>query len=404
MIRVRPFTPADQEQVLLMDSISFALDYPPDQVEFTMRLIRERMLIAEEGPDDPAAAGDRLPVGVASAYDLTVSMPGGAMITAPGITWVSVRPTHRRRGVLTAMIGRQLDDARDAGAEAAALTASESSIYGRYGFGAATRTHTVAVDRRAARLRTPVDKTEVLVATAEQARPVLPDLYEAQRARVPGMISRSPGWWEQYFEDPAWARSGGLSGRQFLLHSEGYVAFRGQSGDDGAEITNRAVITDYQPGTAAAHAALWSVLLDMDLFSQIEVRWFHPDDPLPGLITAPRSVRVLNDQDGMWLRPLRPDALLAARTYALDVDVVIGVRDARFGDGAYRLTGGPDGAQCRPVHDEPDVVLDVATLGAVSLGGVRLQHCAGVTGDRAVVRRLDRALLGDREPNHTTPF
>lgn len=403
MIRVRPFTEDDQEQVVLMDSVSFALTYPPDQVEFALRLVRDRMLVAEWTDDDAAANGAGLPVGVTSAYDLTVSMPGGRRITAPGITWVSVRPTHRRQGVLTAMIGRQLDDAREAGAEAAVLTASESSIYGRYGFGVATRTHTVEIDRRTARLREPVDKTGVLVATPEQARSVLPELYEAQRARVPGMINRSPGWWEQYFEDPEWVR-GGLGERRYLIHPEGYLAFRGQDRYVDDELSNRALVRDYQPGSRTAHAALWAVLLDLDLFSAIEVGWLHVDDPLPDLLVAPRNLRVVRDVDGMWLRPLHPDALLAARTYALDLDVVVGVRDARYGDSCYRLVAGSDGAQCTPTDAEPDVALDVAVLGSVSLGGVRLQHCAGVDGDPAAIRRLDRALLGDRAPNHTTTF
>ncbi len=394
MIELRAFTHADQEQVLLMDAISFATAFTPEEADFVLREVRERMLVAEQ---------DGLPVGVTSSLDSTISLPGGAVIAAPGITWVSVRPTHRRQGVLSAMMHAQLDEFRDCGAPATVLTASEAGIYGRYGFGAATRQRTVRIDRRRTRLREPADRSGVLVATTEQAREVLPAIYEANRARVPGMLSRSELWWQNYFEDPPITR-GGLSPRLFLIHSEGYLCLRGKEGSADGNVTNTAVVVDYQPGTPTAHAALWSVLLDLDLYEWIDVRWFAADDPLPGLITDPRQVRAVSDQDGMWLRPLNPAALLGARSYALDIDVVIGVRDPRYGDLTLRLAGGPDGADCRPVADEPQIILDVGTLGAVSLGGVRLQHCHGVDGDPASIRLLDRALLGDHVPNHCTPF
>ena len=58
-----------------------------------------------------------------------------------GVTWVGVLPTHRRRGVLREMMRFQLDDFRRRGEPLAALWASESVIYGRFGYGIAAPVH-----------------------------------------------------------------------------------------------------------------------------------------------------------------------------------------------------------------------------------------------------------------------
>src|SRR5262245_59609569 len=79
-------------------------------------------------------------VGTAGAYSFEMTVPGGAQVPTAGVTVVTVRNTHRRRGLLVAMMDRQLDDVAERGEPLAALTASESLIYGRFGYGLATFT------------------------------------------------------------------------------------------------------------------------------------------------------------------------------------------------------------------------------------------------------------------------
>src|SRR5215217_3140176 len=74
----------------------------------------------------------------AGIYSFEMAVPGGVVPTA-GITWITVAPTHRRRGLLTAIMRRQLDEVHAAGREpVAALWAAESSIYGRFGYAPAS--------------------------------------------------------------------------------------------------------------------------------------------------------------------------------------------------------------------------------------------------------------------------
>jgi predicted acetyltransferase len=88
--------------------------------------------------------------------------------------------------------------------------------------------------------------------------------------------------------------------------------------------------------------------------------------------------------------------------------VSIEVHDSMLGDGSYLLRGDASGATCEPTDRRADVELDAAALGAVFLGGVRLESLvrAGVVRahDNAAVVRLDRALLADRLPMYGTGF
>src|SRR4051795_10833328 len=95
-----------------------------------------------------AFEGDQV-VGGAGAFSYRMSVPGGALVPTAGVTVVGVLPTHRRRGVLTSLIRAQLEDCRSRGDLAAYLWASEATIYGRFGYGLASRMGeiTLASDR-----------------------------------------------------------------------------------------------------------------------------------------------------------------------------------------------------------------------------------------------------------------
>jgi Sterol carrier protein domain len=66
------------------------------------------------------------------------------------------------------------------------------------------------------------------------------------------------------------------------------------------------------------------------------------------------------------------------------------------------------GRRAPATNQSPDFSLGVADLGAISLGGVRLLRIARagrVCGDDlALLRRLDHALIADREHAHGTAF
>ena len=155
----------------------------------------------------------------AGSWELTV--PGPATIPAATVTAVAVLPTHRRRGILTALMARQLDDVADRGEAVAVLTASESIIYGRFGYGAVDVGRGFTLDRPHASLAHPVvaDGRTVMLDTDEATKRI-PDLYDELRRRQVGGLSRPAGWWADYFRDPEAFRDG-ASPRYYALHESG---------------------------------------------------------------------------------------------------------------------------------------------------------------------------------------
>jgi predicted acetyltransferase len=387
--------------VMELDGASFGIEYAPDDVKDVLLDIDvDRMLVAIDGAVD----GSRI-VAASCEVPFTMTLPGGSVDTM-GLTWVSVEVTHRRRGILRALIEGQLRSAADRGVAVSVLTASEASIYGRFGYGVATRTATTVIDRRAARLAQPRAEHGVMRCTTDQVRTVLPELYDRWRRVTPGALDRDDDRWQLALLEREWSRQG-RTGLFHLVHADGYVSYRMGRAEDVHGHGKVCSIVDYVVCSRDAHAGLWQVLLSLDLCSKIETDRMPLDDPLRHLLTDPRQVTTTALSDGLWARPLDVPALLAARRYALDVDVVLQVRDPLLGDGTYRLVGGPDGATCAATTATAEVDLTVAALGAAVLGGTRLGELARagqVHGSSSAITRLDRAFLAEVEPQFGTYF
>lgn len=194
----------------------------------------------------------------------------------------------------------------------------------------------------------------------------------------------------------------GASALSHLVHPEGYVSYRLTQNWGLNDPQHECTIVDYAPATDEAHAALWQALLTLDLVGEITSDRVPLDDPLPLLLRNPRAVGTAHLGDGMWLRPVDVPQLLGQRSHGIDIEVVLEVRDDLLGTGRYLLRGGADGAECTHTDRPAEVTLDVADLGAVSLGGTRVCRLARTgrvaTDDFALVRRLDRAFVADRDP------
>ena len=377
-----------------LDGASFGLDYSDvDLADVALDIDPERILVAEDG--------DRF-VGISAELPAPLSVPGGADVGVLGVTWVSVELTHRRRGILRAMLEKQLRDGAAAGLTAAVLLASEGGIYGRYGFGVATQTRRTVVDRRRAELARPVDTSAVERLSTDAVRDVLPGLYDRWRATTPGAFGISESRWKYSPARPRTPAAGPEPAvpprpprRLRVLPGEGRLERRRARGTSAGSRSTRRSRRRRTPPCGRRCSS-------MDLVATIESRSIPLDDPLPWLLTDFRRVGTAMLTDGMWVRPLDVAALLAARTYAVEIDAVLAVDDPLLGDARYRLRGGPDGATCERTDALADVSLDVASLGAVSLGGTRLGQLARTgrveADDSRLLSRLDRALLADRAP------
>jgi predicted acetyltransferase len=391
-IELRPGTADDLPAIARVDGISFGLGYTEqDLVEIANREIN--FTVATERGSVVGVSGD---------FRFEMTVPGGATLPVPGVTWVSVLPTHRRRGFLTAMMRRLLEGYAAAGDSCAILTASEGGIYRRFGYGMATQNVHVTIDRRLTSLRNPVDASAVEFVSADAARTRLPELHERWQRERPGALSRDQKWWNVLMLDPENQRRG-FTERQYLVHPGGYVAYRVGENADQSLPRGRCVITDYKISTPQAHAAIWQVLLGLDLFASIE-SWELPlDDPLPLMITDPRQLQAVGLKDGLWLRPIDVPTLLSTRRYQVEVEAVLEVAGERFA-----LSGGPSGAECSRTDRPAAVVLDQPALASLFLGGFRVNTLARggqlSCADPVLLGRLDLAFSAELAPAYGTNF
>ena len=393
---IRRGRPADMLAVQRADGRAFGLQHSPQAIR------QHETLMAP--PDHALALDGASVVGVTAQLALRLTVPGGGQVEAAGISAVSVAATHRRRGVLRQILTAQHRDLLDAGTSLAALTASEATIYGRFGYGPATMEHRVEIDRRHVGFRPSApDPGGVRQVEADEARTLLPPVHARWQRRTPGALHRSELWWDWQLADRPEDRHG-ASALFFLVHPDGYASYRVASGERG----RRADVVELVAATDAAHAALWRVLMGLDILRTVTAS-LAPDDALPFVLTDTRAVRVTGTRDGMWVRLVDIPVALATRRYQVEVDVVLDVSDAFLGQGGrFRVRGGPDGAECTRTDRPAQVNTEVAAVGSLYLGGhrARVLHRAGLLGvqDDAVLHRLDLAFGAERAPLHGTAF
>ena len=343
-------------------------------------------------------------VGGAATVTFDVSVPGGATIPTGGVTVVGVLPTHRRRGVLNAMMQAQLDDARARSDALACLWASEATIYGRYGYGLSSRMGEMTLARERTAFAEPfTPRGEVRLVDAEEAARVFPALYAQMRAVRPGLMSRSEVWWRtrRLDDDPARRQGGPLTYALLFLDGEpaGYALYRvTQDWHRGASKGSVRVLEAVTP-TAESARELWRWLLDFDWTSEFVAGLLPLDHPLFLLLAEPRRMGfTLND--GLWTRLVDVGAALAARRYADDGELVVEVADGTAPWNAGRWHVGADGVE--RTEQGADLRLGAAALGSVYFGGFRFADLARALRIEELrpgaVERADALFRTDVEP------
>jgi predicted acetyltransferase len=328
----------------------------------------ERLMPAERAH---AAWEDGHAVGGAGAYPFELTVPGGR-IAAAGVTIVGVLPTHRRRGILTAMMRAQLDACHDRGESVAYLWATEDMIYGRFGYGIASFAAEIELPRERsayyARFE-PVGAPRLVPFT--QAAHLVAPVYEHVAAETPGMFSRTAAWWQtRVLVDPEWRRRGGGELQCAVLEAEGrpaaYALYRLQPAWDRGVQTGVIEAVEAMGDSAQATRAIWRYLLDIDWMARLRAWPLPLDHPLLLLLAEPRRLR-FSLRDGLWVRLVDVEAALSARSYAAPGVVIIEFVDqfCPWNEGRWQVGEGGS----KRTEREPELRCDVTALGSVYLGG-----------------------------------
>jgi predicted acetyltransferase len=412
-------TIADGEFAALADvsGQAFLEGLSPEVTEYERQVIElDRTIAAFDGDE---------PVGTASAYSFTLTVPG-ATAAAAGITLVSVLPAYRRRGILSSLMTHLLADAARRDEPLAILFASESGIYGRFGFGLATSHLRLRIGRGEGKLAIGEMASDDEQLNLRPAKPVkvqseLAAVYDAVLSSRPGMVARDGLWWDHLLGDPEFRRDGMSPLRCVLAEDRsgprGYALYRTKSswGADGiAAGTLR--VRELMSTDPHATARLWTDLLNRDLVGEIIAPLRPVDEPLLAMLADQRRARPgLND--GLWVRLIDLPAALCGRTYAAGIDVVLDVSDPHFpaNQGRWRLTatglgsaGGAAETSCQRVTDAADITLSVGALGAAYLGGTKLGQLAAAGHVRELtpgsLARLSAAMSWEPAPWNCTIF
>ena len=395
-VEIRAVRPDEFEELRRTMGVVFGFD-PPDGDNRVMRLL----------PLDRTRCGfdgGRM-ISTSGAYSLEMTVPG-AQVACGGTTAVAVAPTHRRQGVLREMMGAHLEDVKDHGEPIAALWASDSAIYGRFGYGCASICYDIEVEPDHATLsRLAPEPGPARMIDRAEALEAVPPLYDSLRMEIPGFFSRTPHWWEdRSFRDSE--TDGGTTNLRYAIVEgvtgvEGFASFRTKAHWDEGHGSGRVIVQDLFAATPEAWAGIWALVANQDLVARVESGLRPSWDPIFDLLAGTRRVSSFR-YDALWVRLMDAPAALTARSYSAPLDVVLGVEDP-MGDltGSYLLSADASGAECAPTTREPSVVLDLEDLSAAYMGRPRFRRWARagrLSGASEDLAAMDAAFAWDPEP------
>ncbi len=317
-----------------------------------------------------ARVDDRI-VGGAGAFSFELTVPGGT-VPAAGVTVVGVLPTHRRRGILRAMMRAQLDDVRERGEPVAYLWASEETIYRRFGYGMASVSGEIDLPRSANAYARPFEpRGEARMVDEKEALEPFSEIYDAVRRETPGMFARPRVWWEaRRLPDPESRRHGGGVMNRVLLtfggKPAGYALYRFNQRLEGGVSMGSVSVLEAMGTTFEATREIWRLLLDIDWTSRLTAFALPIDHPLFFLLARPRAMR-FRLGDALWVRLVDVEKALASRSLGEGAPVVFEVSDEFCPWNAGRYAVGGRGVERTTAAAE--IALDVNALGSVYLGG-----------------------------------
>jgi predicted acetyltransferase len=348
------------------------------------------------------AYDDGVPVGTAADFEFRLTVPGGELATG-GVTWVAVMPSHRRKGILTQLMRRELDDLHERGEPLAVLWASEAAIYGRFGYGIAAPTVQMDADRSRFALRDdPGPRGRARMVDLGDAADACMLVYDAVRPTVPGFTTRSREWWETYrLGDPEQWRQGASPKYVALIEIDGkpsaYAIYRIKENWEGGFSRSQVKLVETLAATPAAERELWRFVFGIDLIAHVQGR-LDPVSPLFLMVVDPRSLQ-LRVSEGLWLRIVEVEGALAGRSYTSDDEVVVELRDdfCPWNAGRWRIGRAP-----RRTDDEAELELDVADLACAYLGAFTFSRLAAAERVRELkegaVARADALFRTERPP------
>lgn len=328
-------------------------DFDAHQLVFTP----ERSIMAFDG---------KHMVGNALSYEMDMYIPGGLSKIA-AVASVSVQATHRRKGINRAIMKYQLEDIYSRGEPLAVLQASESIIYGRYGYGLASFESNLEIEKtRSAYAVEHASTGQTYFVEESEAREIFPQIYSKATENRNGMVTRKENWWEFRFREPG--LKGGDPKSWFVKYQEngqddGYLRYT----INGTELN----VIELIASSHEAYSSLWRICLDMDLIDVIKAEHRPADDELKWMLADPRRL-VEHSSDRYWVRLVDVRTALSQRSYSHDGSLILKIQDdfLPWNKQVVELSSESGKSSCTISNKTPDIILTAGDLGAVYLGGI----------------------------------
>ncbi len=406
---VSPMREGELEAFIDLDAAAFGARMPAGFEALVRKDLRlDRVVVSREGGRPVASAGSEPKL---------MTLPGLVRCVTAIVFAVAVLPTHRRQGLLRSLMRYQLDDLRGRGEVAAVLYASEGGIYGRFGYGPATFGSSYSLDKRVARLAQPIAELaagRVQMVGRHEAAEAFASIYGAYATHRAGEVDRGEIDYHGILGEPGGDE---LNRRFFAVYEEGgrldgYVAYETAPSPSPPDSARRLEVQELCSLTPSAYAALWDLLLGVDLMPELLAEHRPVDEPLRWMLAEPRQLRCGVTGDRTWVRLVDVGACLASRRYPAAGDLVVGVHDdfCPWNTARYRIVVAEDWAapEVSRTEAEPALEMDPSTLASIYLGGVSVRALAEVGRIRAVsaqaVTTGNRMFANDRPPYSLTQF
>lgn len=360
-----------------------------------------------------AAFVDGKCIGASATISFQVTVPGGGRMAMAGVTGTGVIATHRRRGHLRRMMQAMFDAALERGEPLTMLSASEGSIYGRFGFSPATYRTRLEIARHEAVFRpAPADTGVLELVDSEVAREVWPQVHEQVREHRVGELTPLPGRWDG-LSDGANGPEGPL---RYLVHRtasgkpDGIANFR-LPWSPTEQNAGTLIVEALEATTPEAYRALWQLLLDFDLTKTVVVPGRPRQEPLVWMLSNPRAVRITRQSDNLWARLLDVPTALAGRLYPSEESLVLRIPEDDMcpgNAGTWSLNTRGSGPVCEPSGLSADATLSIQAISSLFFGGVSandLAYAGHIETDGArTVDRIARVFSVDPEPHNSFGF
>ncbi len=314
------------------------------------------------------------PVATFASWDGTVNA-GHGLAPTNFITDVTVQASHRRRGLMKALMVTDLTESRERGDVFAVLTATDARLYGRFGFGVTAHARSLEIESGPKfQLRTEPVGHSVFADPANIAD-LRRNIFETFHARQFWSVGRANHYWTSGFD---WNAQRSVSHRG-AVHID-------EHGEPDATLVfvveeDNLRILDLLGTSTGAEIELLRLLAHGEAHEKIIwPRCHDPRHPLPWALEDSRVVRTTKEFDTVWVRVLDVERAVGLRQFDSDGSVTLEIRDRQgFCDGTYEITVENGRATVDRTTKAADVAIHVAAFSTL-LSGLQGALELGVAG------------------------